>query len=288
MPLKNSIAVGPTVCASPMAPAFAALRINRTSASSPPGGALRIHTSASRFVPVRRHAQRERGAPVPVWGMGQGSVSIRVVIGYSGAGFGMVQERTGSTRTAPGTPPSSQPPACARRTTTRRPRPFATTLRFVPLRPLFASGVLRRRASLRSAPRTLRRSPRGAARYLRRVSAPRRPGASALPRLRARFAPVVLAPPRLGGVLGDEDDVARFRLGLGVERVVYVVVDHARVGPRAREVPPSGGCVEVVGVREDVRVVLGSRGLSALRRRVRSVLEHLCLDLTALVVLLGG
>ena len=57
----------------------------------------------------------------------------------------------------------------------------------------------------------------------------------------------------------------RLRLGLGVERVVYVVVDHARVGPRAREVPPSGGCVEVVGVREDVRVVLGSRGLSALR-----------------------
>mmetsp|Transcript_5285 Transcript_5285/g.23420 ORF Transcript_5285/g.23420 Transcript_5285/m.23420 type:complete len:213 (-) Transcript_5285:643-1281(-) len=51
LPLKNSIAVGPTVCASPMAPAFAALRINRTSASSPPGGALRIHTSASRLYP---------------------------------------------------------------------------------------------------------------------------------------------------------------------------------------------------------------------------------------------
>ena len=51
LPLKNSIAVGPTVCASPMAPAFAALRINRTSASSPPGGALRIHTSASPLYP---------------------------------------------------------------------------------------------------------------------------------------------------------------------------------------------------------------------------------------------
>ena len=70
---------------------------------------------------------------------------------------------------------------------------------------------------------------------------------------------------RASEALSEMRRVARFRLWLGVERVVYVVVDHARVGPRAREVPPSGGCVEVVGVREDVRVVLGSRGLSALR-----------------------
>ena len=44
---------------------------------------------------------------------------------------------------------------------------------------------------------------------------------------------------RASEALSEMRRVARFRLWLGVERVVYVVVDHARVGPRAREVPPS-------------------------------------------------